>query len=117
MNWAALEKWQWCENALNTHDIAGGDYVMDPLPHFRGNFWWARSNHIRQLPDPLDKSVWYNFQQKTVNQTIKSFPVRMYDEFWICVRDGYTAYDIVDLKDKNPSIDILSKLDCERSLK
>ena len=116
MNWAALDQWAWCENALENHDIAGGDYHEEPSPHYCGNFWWATSNHIRQLPDPLDKTWWYNLQKTTTDPWIQQAPVRMYDEFWICVRDGYTAYDIVDLKDKNPSIDILTKLDCERLL-
>ena len=113
MNWAVLEQWAFCENALDTCDIAGGDYNVTPSPHYRGNFWWATSNHIRQLRDPTIKKWWYDLQQKTDDPWIKQAPVRMYDEFWIGSREDIKAFNLIGLT-KNPVNECISKLDCER---
>jgi hypothetical protein len=115
MNWAVLRNWQFCENALNSYDIAGGDYHTEPSPHFCGNFWWATSNHIRQLPDPIDKAWWHKLQERTTDAWIKQAPVRMYDEMWIGAREGIKAYDVVKLEGKSPVNQCLTKIDCERS--
>ena len=116
MNWATLRQWAFCENALGRYDIAGGDFHEEPSPHFCGNFWWATSNHIRQLPDPLDKTWWHNLQKTTNDPWIKQAPVRMYDEMWIGAREGIKAYNVVDLKGASPVKDCITKLDCERLL-
>jgi hypothetical protein len=115
MNWSVLKNWAWCENALGIYDIAGGDFKKDPSPHFSGNFWWSTADHIRKLPDPMDKSWWYNFKEKSTDPWIKQAPVRMYDEFWIGAREGIKAYDVVNLKHNQPMRDCLSDLDCERN--
>ena len=114
MNWAVLTEWAFCETALSVYDIAGGDYHTEPSPHFCGNFWWATSNHIRQLPDPLDKTWWYNLQKTTTDPWIRQAPVRMYDEMWIGAREGIKAYDIVMVDDKRPVNGCMTKIDCER---
>jgi hypothetical protein len=117
MNWAVIRQWELCKNALDEYDIAGGDYHELPSPHFCGTFWWATSNHIRQLPDPLDKTWWIKLKETTNNSFIKQAPVRMYDEFWISAREGVKAYDVVDLKGNSPVNGCLSRLDYERFLK
>lgn len=115
MNWAVLENWNDCVNALQTHDIAGGDYQSDPSPHFCGTFWWSKSSHIKQLPDPLDKKWWYDLKDKTTNEWIKyEAPARMYDEFWIGAREGIKVYDVVNIQGKNAVNGCLTKLDYER---
>lgn len=114
MNWAVLEKWALCESALDTHDVAGGDYHNTPSPHFCGNFWWATSDHINQLPDPLDKTWWHELRKKTDDVWIKQAPVRMYDEMWIGAREGIKVYNVVDLKGKNPVNQCLSEQDYGR---
>lgn len=115
MNWAVLTNGARCENALGIYDIAGGDYHEEPSPHFCGNFWWATSDHIKQLPDPQDKSWWYELQKRTTDPWIKQAPVRMYDEMWIGARYGIKAYDVVGLKGKSPVNGCLTELDCERN--
>jgi len=117
MNWAHLRQWAFCENALQKYDIAGGDFRNEPSPHFCGNFWWATSNHIKQLPDPSDKSWWYKLKETTTDEWIKRAPKRMSDEMWIGAREGVKAYDIVNLKGIKPVTDCLTKLECERLLK
>jgi hypothetical protein len=44
-----INKWEECVNALETHDAAGGFYVENPK-HFQGNFWWANSDYLKNLP-------------------------------------------------------------------
>lgn len=114
MNWAVLEQWAPCEYALGGYDVAGGDYHAEPSPHFCGNFWWATSDHIKQLPDPLDKAWWHELQKRTDDAWIKQAPVRMYDEMWIGARENIKVYNVVNLKGKNPVNQCLSELDCER---
>lgn len=117
MNWAAIKHWDLCEYALPDYDIAGGDYREEPSPHFCGNFWWATSDHIKQLPDPIDKTWWQELQKRTTDSWIKQAPVRMYDEMWIGAREGIKVYNVVDLKTNNPINQCLSELDCERLMK
>lgn len=114
MNWAALKQWAFCENALGIYDIAGGDYHEYPSPHFCGNFWWATSDHIRRLPDPLDKTWWHKLQETTTDPWIKQAPVRMFDEFWIGAREGIKAYDVVKIGERKPVNGCLTDIDCER---
>lgn len=114
MNWANLEKWNDCVVALKYNDIVGGDFKSDPSPHFCGNFWWANSDHIKQLPDPEDKSWWYKLKETTTDEWIKRAPLRMSDEMWIGAREGIRSYDIITLMGKNPVEDCLVKFECER---
>ncbi len=40
-----------CIRSLDSHDICGVNWNTGSVPHhFSGNFWWARSSYIRQLP-------------------------------------------------------------------
>jgi hypothetical protein len=41
------------DNAEHSADIVGAFYSADPLPHFQGNFWWARHSYIKKLPDTI----------------------------------------------------------------
>lgn len=48
---------------LQEYDVAGCDYHLQPLPHFSGNFWWARASYLATL-DPaylqskMDAEMW-----------------------------------------------------------
>lgn len=44
-----INKWEECVDALENNDAAGGFYVEDPK-HFQGNFWWANSSYLKNLP-------------------------------------------------------------------
>ena len=44
-----INKWEECVKALEDNDAAGGYYVEDPK-HFQGNFWWANSDYLKNLP-------------------------------------------------------------------
>ena len=44
-----INKWEECLTGLDDNDAAGGFYVEDPK-HFQGNFWWANSDYLKNLP-------------------------------------------------------------------
>ena len=44
-----INKWEECVDSLKENDAAGGFYVEDPK-HFQGNFWWANSDYLKNLP-------------------------------------------------------------------
>ena len=46
-----IERYAFCIEALWDHDVCGVDWHRFPMPHFSGNFWWARSDYIRTLPE------------------------------------------------------------------
>ena len=41
-----------CVDLLATSDVVGLDYYPQSLPHFSGNFWWARGDYLLSLPPP-----------------------------------------------------------------
>jgi len=52
MSYWVIKRYETCRNLLKTgFDAVGPFYVLEP-PHFSGNFWWAKSSHIRSLGNP-----------------------------------------------------------------
>jgi hypothetical protein len=68
-----VKKHQQCIAALDEYDIGGVSWSNHPRPHFRGNFWWARSDYIRKLSDPY--KMWCMLDELGMN--------RAGSEFWI----------------------------------
>jgi len=40
-------------NLLNYYDAVGCNLSLYPKPHFSGNFWWARSEYLMKLKEPI----------------------------------------------------------------
>ena len=70
MQYFCIEKYKDCLDLLNTHDVVGVNWESHPQFHFSGNFWWANSEYIRKLPDPLDLENFVRFNRCSM-------------EFWI----------------------------------
>lgn len=50
MEYALIERYQDCLNALDTYDIVGVAYATRIIgPHFSGNFWWSRGSYYIEL--------------------------------------------------------------------
>jgi hypothetical protein len=53
MEYFIIDKWKECCKKLDKYDCAGVKYLCDGhwgrAPHFSGNFWWAKSSHIKNL--------------------------------------------------------------------
>ena len=71
-----INKWKECVESLKDNDSAGGFYVEDPK-HFQGNFWWANSDYIKNLPKLTPDNIEnYNRGEFWIlSQTDKVYPI------------------------------------------
>jgi hypothetical protein len=84
MQYFNIEKWRDCVEKLDAgYDAVGVDWRNDPWKHFSGNFWWARSDYIRKLPQwQRPKNVGYKRQfSHIVYDPYEDY--RMENELWI----------------------------------
>jgi hypothetical protein len=49
MEYHLLKNYMQCLEALDHADVVGLDFYPQSLPHFSGNFWWARGDHLLKL--------------------------------------------------------------------
>ena len=76
-----------CFHALDgAHDTVGCNYGASPAPHYSGNFWWAKTNHIATLPalsedvpDKMAPEFWL-FQNNHTACTLHSSGINHYHE-------------------------------------
>lgn len=64
-----VEKWQDCVNHLRgNNETCSINYLKTPMPHYQGNFFWAKAKYIRTLPDirqiPMPKSKNIIFEER-----------------------------------------------------
>jgi hypothetical protein len=73
-----------CIDALETHDTCGWRISPVPHPHYSGNFWWARCQHINKLVDPLSSTNNQTFMDatNTLSNCIGSRD-RYFPEAWV----------------------------------
>ncbi len=84
-----INKWEECVDSLKENDAAGGFYVEDPK-HFQGNFWWANSDYIKNLPKITNENVseynrgefWILSQTDKVYPLSGVTPVDMYQNYY-----------------------------------
>jgi len=53
LNIYTLVKYELNLNLLNYYDVVGCALSMYPSVHFSGNFWWARSDYLLTLKEPI----------------------------------------------------------------
>lgn len=84
-----INKWEECVDSLKENDAAGGFYVEDPK-HFQGNFWWANSDYIKNLPKITNENVseynrgefWILSETDKVYPLSGVTPVDMYQNYY-----------------------------------
>ena len=84
-----INKWKECVESLKDNDSAGGFYVEDPK-HFQGNFWWANSDYIKNLPKLTPDNIenynrgefWILSQTDKVYPLSGVTPVDMYQNYY-----------------------------------
>ena len=84
-----INKWKECVESLKDNDSAGGFYVEDPK-HFQGNFWWANSDYIKNLPKLTPDNIenynrgefWILSQTDKVYPLSGVTPVNMYQNYY-----------------------------------
>lgn len=80
-----ITDWKECVNALeNGYDTAGIDYTTEPSPHYRGNFFWTKSEHVRKLPDPMTTEWWVELKREKNNAWLNKVCDRFGSELWLC---------------------------------
>ena len=84
MNWSVIEQWKQCVEALKECDAVGPNLDMEPWVHFSGNFWWAKSEWIAQLPELIHPERLTNMgiTQFKSHPEIPHF--RFDHEAWVC---------------------------------
>lgn len=46
-----IVRWQDCVAKLNEgYEAVGTNWVKQPWPHFKGNYWWTTSDYIKRVP-------------------------------------------------------------------
>jgi hypothetical protein len=86
LDWGVIENHEECLELLKQKDVVSLNYSSWPVPHFSGNYWWATSEHIKKLPQPLKDDWWPNFRKN--NNFPHYFPDRVKDEMWILSNGG-----------------------------
>lgn len=71
MEYFAIDRWTYCADSLQDHDVCGVNWRIHPLPHFSGNFWWATAGYISTLPghigcDYCDPEFWLGLNSPKV---------------------------------------------------
>jgi len=56
MEWGCIDKWKENLDRLDTYQVTGVNYCLDPWPHMSGNFWWARADYISTLQHPINQA-------------------------------------------------------------
>lgn len=68
------------QHLTNGYDGVGLAFFIEPFKHFSGNIWWARSEHIRKLPELKYGTKNFDF--------CPDFPDRHDAEKWLCSITG-----------------------------
>lgn len=84
-----ITKWENCMNVLEKYNTCGVDLRKEPVLHYSGNFWWAKTAYISTLPHP-----------RNFNNLIK-YPnplnsIRHNQEFWVCYNDSNMHHSLWD---------------------
>lgn len=77
MLWHLVDQWETCVSKLDEFDTVGIFRQNDPVPHYKGNFWWANAGHINRLKSPREADV------PTLDGTD-----RHKAEFWLLSQEG-----------------------------
>ncbi len=81
-----VERWKECvDKLLKGFDVVGYTKCDRPLPHFQGNFWWAKTSYLRTLDDVRNikfvKSVSNQGERHKAEFWILSKPGRFYEPY------------------------------------
>jgi hypothetical protein len=109
-DWIALMLYFLVERAQDylpiLHDVAGCNYRTHPVPHYSGNFWWARGAYIAKLTPPpptankMDAEWWLLASNPAVGKAARrrdlfQSPLNHYKER--CPRITYETLDAPDI--------------------
>ncbi len=83
-----ITKGEECIDKLQKYNTLGVDLRKEPTLHYSGNFWWSKTNYIKELPEPNK----FNDLSKYPNPLNS---LRHNQEFWICYNKNnhYSLWD------------------------
>lgn len=93
MNYGVITNWKICVNALDIHDTAGIDYKNSP-PHYSGNFWWTKSDHVRNSANPSSSGWWEQFKSSSSESWFQNISDRFAAEFWVCNKPNTISFNV-----------------------
>jgi hypothetical protein len=102
--WSVIEKWQISLSYLMMgNQIVGCNFNEDPLKHFSGNMWWAKSSYIKSLDD-IENSAWWKENKKEI------FVDRLIAEMWPCSK-ATKIFSLSDVPEKfrSPNMGLYSE--------
>jgi hypothetical protein len=71
---------------LETYDVVSCNYSEWPMKHFSGNYWWSKSEYIKNIAHINDDTWWASECQK--HPDVNPLTWRLRDEMWICHGDA-----------------------------
>lgn len=90
-----ISGWQECVNALeNGYDTAGVNYSTVPSEHYSGTFYWTKSSHVRNLPDPTTVNWWHELKKNKNDAWLNQANDRFAAELWVCSLPGTKAFNL-----------------------
>ena len=78
-------------------------YRATPKPHFAGNFWWARCDHVQNLPEPLGEKGGLFDQLPSSGLGVDQ------DYLSLLLHDTWLHSNVTGWKDYAPDIDTAAK--------
>ena len=81
LEYFTIEQWEECVAKLEEYDTVGANFRTIPWPHYSGNFWWARSSYIKQLPPLVRPVAWSNASQ--FGTYTNGWPCKYDAEVWV----------------------------------
>ena len=89
-----MTDWKECTEALRgDYDTAGIDYSESPSSHYRGNFFWSKSDHIKTLPDPTTRDWWIELKREKNHEWLNKVCDRFGSELWLCSKKGTRSFN------------------------
>jgi hypothetical protein len=104
LTWGVIDEWKNCIEAISEmdYDVAGTNYLDEPEPHYSGSFWWTKSSHIKELPDPITDEWWFDLQKNHWHDWFRTASVRFKDEMWVCSKKNTKTLNIKKIEAGSP---------------
>ena len=96
MDYTCIESWKQRIEDLTSYDTVGCRYGTGPSPHYSGNFWWARGDYLKTLPN--------------IYEYTHSWGDRIKCEMWVCSNNPNHLSVNNDLHNVWDDMNILQKI-------